>query len=326
MTPSFPFELETSTESVMSPPLKDVLLVGYGAVGAIYSLILKRSGRARVTTIARSNYEAVTTQGMTFHSEKYGHIEGWKPDRVFSSVAEACDRPYAYVLLTTKAIPEVIRTATLLSPLLSPSYVKAYPQPTYVLMQNGLNVEKDLYKAIESLGQVPKIISTAHPPIFIERIAEVKVTVKDRVSMGTYRFNDFTTTTNTESEQALLSDFADVLSTGGSTVSVVPEIQRVKYAKNMWNAVFASVASLTRHPLTAVFRLPTTSQPSDVPKSVSQAPLITQNTVPVIRAAMQELLKVGHALGFPDDQSGLPSKKGPQNFPRGKFSPGKFWV
>ncbi|THH20466.1 hypothetical protein EW146_g917 [Bondarzewia mesenterica] len=71
--------------------------------------------------------------------------------------------------------------------------------------------------------------------------------------------------------------------------------------------VFASVASLTRHPLTAVFRLPTTSQPSDVPKSVSQAPLITQNTVPVIRAAMQELLKVGHALGFPDDQSGLPS-------------------
>ena len=58
---------------------KDVLLIGYGAVGAVCmpmppeileaqysdphvlpdSLILKNSGRARVTVVARSNYDVV---------------------------------------------------------------------------------------------------------------------------------------------------------------------------------------------------------------------------------------------------------------------------
>lgn len=67
-------------------PIKDILLVGFGAVGAICpsiqhialplqsfhsnhasqdSLILKNSGRARVTVIARGNYEIVN--GNTTH-------------------------------------------------------------------------------------------------------------------------------------------------------------------------------------------------------------------------------------------------------------------
>jgi 2-dehydropantoate 2-reductase len=65
-------------------------------------------------------------------------------------------------VVTTKAIPELIRTHTLLSPLLSPPYADKHPQPTYVLFQNGLNVEVDLYNALKELGKgEPKIISTA---------------------------------------------------------------------------------------------------------------------------------------------------------------------
>ena len=65
------------------------------------SLILKNSGRARVTVVARSNYEAAsgmcpkllmfhcsvpfihldTANGMHFQSRKYGNIQGWRPDR-----------------------------------------------------------------------------------------------------------------------------------------------------------------------------------------------------------------------------------------------------
>jgi len=63
----------------MSGPVKEILFVGFGAVGAICefkmsdiredddqpstkladSLILKRSGFARVTVVARSNYDSV---------------------------------------------------------------------------------------------------------------------------------------------------------------------------------------------------------------------------------------------------------------------------
>ncbi|KAA1474388.1 6-phosphogluconate dehydrogenase C-terminal domain-like protein [Dentipellis sp. KUC8613] len=293
----------------MSPPLKEILLVGYGAVGSIFSLVLKRSGNTRVTSVARGNFDAVTKHGINFRSDKYGRIDGWRPDRVLPSVAHAADRPYDYVLVTTKAIPEVLRTPDLLSPLLSRKYLEAFPQPTYVFMQNGLNVERDLYHSLKAQNVDPKIISTAvwiGTNMFGSNIVEHNNF--DRVSMGVYRHDDFTTASNSESEGSLLNDFGGLLEAGGSTVTIVPEIQRVKFAKNFWNVAFSSIASLTRHPLTAVFRPPTVSNPqmdATLP-SVRHFSLITENTIPVLRAIMQELLAVGHALGFPADDRGLP--------------------
>ncbi|PAV17691.1 hypothetical protein PNOK_0617700 [Pyrrhoderma noxium] len=82
--------------------VKDVLLVGFGAVGVIYSLVLKRSGKARVTVVARSNFEAVERDGIHIKSEKYGEIPNWRPDRLCRSLDEALDKPYSYVLVATK--------------------------------------------------------------------------------------------------------------------------------------------------------------------------------------------------------------------------------
>lgn len=80
---------------------------------------------------------------------------------VFPTVSEALDRPYSYVLVATKAIPEITPTPKLLAPFLSPSYT--HPQPTYVLMQNGLGIERDLYNALSSLPntKAPRILSCA---------------------------------------------------------------------------------------------------------------------------------------------------------------------
>jgi hypothetical protein len=55
-----------------------------------------------------------------------------------------------------------MKTPTLLAPLLTGPYAEKFPQPTYVLVQNGLNVERDLYDAIEKLQKgPPSIISAA---------------------------------------------------------------------------------------------------------------------------------------------------------------------
>ncbi|KAI0794757.1 6-phosphogluconate dehydrogenase C-terminal domain-like protein [Fomes fomentarius] len=237
---------------------KDVLLIGYGAVGAIYSLILKRSGLARVTVIARSNYEVTKAHGMNFRSRKYGNIDGWQPDRLFSSIEHALDKPYAYVFLTTKAIPELQRTSTLLAPLLSHSYADTHPQPTYVLMQNGLNIEVDLYQALKKLkpNDEPRIISTANwigTGLLDKNVVEHNDF--DRVSMGIYRPSP-TPVQNTPTESEILNDFASLLSTGGSEVTIVPEIQRVKFAKNLWNGVLGASAALSRFSLREFFRPP----------------------------------------------------------------------
>lgn len=78
------------------------------------------------------------------------------------SVQEAADKAYTHVLISTKNIPEVIRLPDIIAPLLNEPYVSGHPQPTYVVLQNGLNVEADLYRAIKDLGHgVPKIISAA---------------------------------------------------------------------------------------------------------------------------------------------------------------------
>jgi 2-dehydropantoate 2-reductase len=285
---------------------KDVLLVGLGAVGTIYAYILQRSKLARVTAVARSNCDIVNAKGMNIRSKKYGTQESWKPYRLVSSVVEAADRPYSYVVLTTKAIPEVIKTSRILEPLLSGPYSERHPQPTYVLLQNGLGVEQDLYHSIKALNQgEPKIISTV---VWIGTNLVGKNVVEhtdfDRITIGMYRHGDHLTTTNSPEEEAILTDFGTMLGTGGSEVIIAPEIQRKKFAKTFWNIAFSSFSTLTGSPPTAMFRPPPKEGQSYSPYV---APQTAPNIVPVLRAILQEMITLGRVLGYPDNEDGLPS-------------------
>ncbi|THV08022.1 6-phosphogluconate dehydrogenase C-terminal domain-like protein [Dendrothele bispora CBS 962.96] len=290
---------------------KEILVVGFGAVGTIFSLICKRSERAVVTAVARSNFDAVNKNGMHIKSEKYGDVVGWKPDRLCNSVSSAADRSYDYVILTTKAIPDLTTTPQVLAPLLSRPYTENFRQPAYVILQNGLNVERDLYNAIKALDQEqPKVIGTClwiatnlRSPDVVEHSGF------DRPTLGVYRPDSFTATSNTPEESEILNGIASILKAGGSTVSVVAEIQSRKFAKNFWNLAFASLATLTNSTLPAIFRDPpkdpaVTYSPYIAPKTAHR---IREYTIPALDATLQELLTLGRALGFPDSEDGLPS-------------------
>ncbi len=141
--------------------------------------------------------------------------------------------------------------------------------------------------------------------------------------MGIFRRTNLTATENTPAEAALLDELAGLLRAGGSQVTVVPEIQRVKFAKNMWNAVLGASAALARESLRAFFRPPecepgyepgtaTQSEPqaqadsrdpqteteserrtADVPRA---SPALGQYTIPLLYDALQELSAVGQKL------------------------------
>ncbi|KAJ3797043.1 6-phosphogluconate dehydrogenase [Lentinula aff. detonsa] len=292
-------------------PLKEVLVVGFGGVGSIYSLIAKRSGLARVTAVARSNYDAVNQNGMHFKSTKYGDIPKWRPDRLCKSVESAADTPYDYVILTTKALPDIIKTPTILAPLLTSPYIDKYPQPAYVILQNGLNVEVDLYHAIKALAQgEPKIIGTS---LYIGTNLLAPDVVEhngfDRPTLGIYRHNNYAASANSPEETAILEGIASILEKGGSTVSVVPEIQRKKFSKNFWNVAFSSLATLTGYTLPSVFRPPPSDSSLKYEPYVATktAHLINEFTIPTLKAVMEELVTLARALGFPDSDDGLPS-------------------
>lgn len=71
--------MTTNTDAAPAPI--DILLVGLGSIGTVYALLLEKSGRARVTAVARSNYELYSTTGVKIDSDALGVIEGWKPYR-----------------------------------------------------------------------------------------------------------------------------------------------------------------------------------------------------------------------------------------------------
>ena len=127
--------------------------------------------------------------------------------------------------------------------------------------------------------------------------------------MGVYRPHTVVSG-NTPAEAELLQDFNAFLAAGGSETAVVPEIQRIKFQKNMWNAVLGASAALSRYSLREFFRpphlapgyagpVPQTTEPSheDGPTSSirSAAPLLGANTVPFLHAALSELGTLGAA-------------------------------
>lgn len=57
----------------------NVLVVGSGGVGTIMAYNLQLSGKATVSCVLRSNYEAVKVNGFDIDSCDYGKIKGWRP-------------------------------------------------------------------------------------------------------------------------------------------------------------------------------------------------------------------------------------------------------
>ncbi|KAG2062479.1 hypothetical protein BDR04DRAFT_1123914, partial [Suillus decipiens] len=229
---------------------------------------------------SRVDFEANSTlaKSINIRSKKYGTHESWKPHH---------------------------------QPLLSSPYSERHAHPTYVLLQNGLGVERDLYHSAKALNHgEPKIISTIirvgtnlveksvvvhnNYLFWISDIDSVRTCVS--IAIGMYRHGDHLT--------AILTDLGAMLETGGSEVTIAAEIQRKKFAKTFWNVTFSSFSTLIRSSPAAIFRPPPKEGQSYSPYV---APQTAPDVVPVLRAILQEMVTLGRALGYPDNDDGLPS-------------------
>ncbi|KAJ4488322.1 ketopantoate reductase PanE/ApbA-domain-containing protein [Lentinula aciculospora] len=286
---------------------QEILVVGFGAVGAIYAYSLHRSDKVRLTVVARGNYELIREHGMYIKSRRFGDVEAWKPDRVVDSVSTAADRQYSHVILATKCVPEVIKTPDVLKPLLSAPYCDQFEQPIYVLLQNGLNIEVDLYKAIKSLGKPdePRIINTS-VYVFANLISPnvVEHGPFARLDVGVYRVDDYTTMVNSPPEQQILEQLKELFH--NVEINIYPEIQRRKFAKNMLNIAYAACACLTRCSLTSLFRPPPTETPYETYLDPATADRVNLYTRKWIEDILNECVHLGRAMGFPDSEDGLP--------------------
>jgi 2-dehydropantoate 2-reductase len=119
----------------------NVLIVGAGAVGAFYASRLAQVPSVNVSVICRSNYKAVTANGFSITSPKYGSY-AFAPRHTFADPQAAVKAgvTWDYILVSTKALPDVSDDSEILLGLVNEGHT------AIVLVQNGLGVEDPYVK------------------------------------------------------------------------------------------------------------------------------------------------------------------------------------
>lgn len=115
-----------------------ILIVGTGAVGAFYGSRLHDPSRNRfVSLVCRSNYNAVSRNGVHLKTHSFGEYH-FQPFAVFNSISSAseAENKWDYVVVTTKALPDVLDDSKEIVPVVTEGF------SSIVLIQNGVGVEE----------------------------------------------------------------------------------------------------------------------------------------------------------------------------------------
>ena len=136
-----------------------VLIVGAGSIGTFFGSRLATVSNVLVSALCRSNYEAVKANGFRVTSPKYGD-NIFKPEYIFSRADEArkTNVIWDYLLVATKALPDVSDDSALLEGLVS-------DKTAIVLIQNGIGIEEPYRKRFPraTILSVVTIVSVAQP-------------------------------------------------------------------------------------------------------------------------------------------------------------------
>lgn len=178
-----------------------------------------------------------------------------------STVEEAADRPYTFVVCAVKCLSDVKPTSAIIEPILRT--LPSSPDTAIVLIQNGVGIEEDLHNALEQLG--------VHNPV-LSACAWVDATAVDggrrvvqhgaeKLVLGYHRRDNLPV----RPAQKALDDLCELLIAGGITAESVPDIDVARWRKVLWydqvsacrlcfttnviqrrNASFSTICTLTR--------------------------------------------------------------------------------
>lgn len=117
-----------------------VLFVGTGAIGGFFASRLASVANIKVSTVCRSNYNAVRSNGIRVTSPLFSDTT-FRPENVFASIDEAKstkkeqNMSFDYFFISTKVLPELGDPSALLEGLVD-------QDSCIVLSQNGLGIEQ----------------------------------------------------------------------------------------------------------------------------------------------------------------------------------------
>lgn len=202
----------------MSKDAPSILVVGAGAVGALFGSALARQG-ARVAVVCRSDYDVVKRSGYDISSALLGNHR-FVPDKVYGQVAE-CTSPPDYLILTAKVLPGVDRAA-LMRPAIGPGTV-------IVLIQNGIDIEEPIATAFpdnELLSSLAFVAVGRGAP------GEVKHQSLGSLIMGRYP----------SGATPAANRLAALFEASGVGCKLTEDLVTARWQKAVWNAVFNTIS------------------------------------------------------------------------------------
>ncbi|KAI7850165.1 2-dehydropantoate 2-reductase [Circinella umbellata] len=212
-----------------------VLTVGTGAVGSIYSWRLSQS--CQVTTVCRSNYEAVKKNGFIMESAKFGR-DIFRPHNVVSTVQEAIHYgPFDYILVTLKCLPDIYSIPDIIAPAVT------LKETGIVLIQNGLGVEEPIVKQFPNN---PLVSIVAYIATLQEGPGKTRHLGGESLCMGVLD----------ENSRSKAIVFMDRLKQGNVNVGWSDNIEQTRWEKVFWNGGFGSVCAILQLDTTEVTRNP----------------------------------------------------------------------
>lgn len=198
--------------------MTSILIVGAGAVGALFGSALARQG-AQVSVVCRSAYDVVSREGYDIVSPLLGNHR-FRPHQVFRDVAQ-CKTPPDFLILTVKVLEGVDRAA-LIRPAVGPGTV-------IVLIENGVDIEAEIAAAFPDNELLSGL---AH--IGIGRSAPGKVHHQSlgQLNLGRYPGG----------ASAAADRLAALLDAAGIGCKVTDNVVGARWQKAVWNATFNPIS------------------------------------------------------------------------------------
>ncbi|KAF5675351.1 galactonate dehydratase [Fusarium circinatum] len=232
-------------------------------IGSFYAFILSRGEHVNLTVVARSNFEAVSANGISIDSQNHGkhHV---KPHKVLRTVAEAGQK-FDFIICTNKAVDQA-STAADIAPGVGDN-------TSIVIIQNGVGNEdafREKFPSATIISCVTWVGARQPEPGFINH------TTSEDMQVGLHPNKAGDASRDTQR----LAQFESLLSIGKTIFQIVPNIQVQRWEKVVWNAAWNSLTALTL---------------MDTHTWLSSSDLST----PMTRKLMKEVIDVANALGVP---------------------------
>lgn len=213
------FYLETS----MHPHTPRIGIIGSGAIGGFYGLMLARAG-FDVHFLLRSEYQAVREQGLVVDSAVHGALQ-----MKVQAYASAADMPPCdWLLVGAKATSN-----DQLAPLIVQA---AAPGAKVVLLQNGLGVEEQLRPALRSdmhlLGGLCFICANRQAPGVIRHQA------LGAVNLG------YHSGPAGDGGAALVNEGAGLFKAAGIDSQAMANLDQARWQKLVWNVPYNGLSVL----------------------------------------------------------------------------------